>query len=55
MVELVLYSDIVCPWATVIVLRLHAAPARAGVQDELPIVHRALRLELLTQAVTWHG
>lgn len=46
MAELVLYSDVVCPWATVMVLRLHAARARAGADDELAIVHRALPLEL---------
>lgn len=46
MAELVVFSDVVCPWATVIVLRLHAARERAGAQDELDIVHRALPLEL---------
>ncbi|SDP14583.1 hypothetical protein SAMN04515671_3041 [Nakamurella panacisegetis] len=43
---LVVYSDIVCPWATVIVLRLGAAHDRAGARHELPIVDRALSLEL---------
>lgn len=46
MAELVVFSDIVCPWATVIVLRLHAARERVGAQDELAIVLRALPLEL---------
>lgn len=46
MAELVLFSDLVCPWATVIVLRLHAARARAGAEDSLVIRHRALPLEL---------
>lgn len=46
MPELVVFSDIVCPWATVIVLRLHAARERAGAQDAVGIVHRALPLEL---------
>jgi predicted DsbA family dithiol-disulfide isomerase len=44
--EIVVFSDIVCPWSTVIVLRLHAARARLGAQDDLAIVHRALPLEL---------
>src|SRR6478609_5757040 len=46
MAELVLYSDIVCPWATVMVLRLLEARDRAGAQDDLTIGHRALPLEL---------
>jgi predicted DsbA family dithiol-disulfide isomerase len=49
MAGLVVFSDIVCPWATVIVLRLHAARARAGAEEELAIVHRALPLELLLE------
>ena len=49
MSRLVVYSDIVCPWATVVVLRLHEARARAGAEDELAIVHRALPLELLLE------
>jgi predicted DsbA family dithiol-disulfide isomerase len=46
MAELVVFSDVVCPWGTVIVLRLHAARARAGADDELALVHRAFPLEL---------
>ena len=46
MAELVLYSDIVCPWATVMVLRLLEARDRACAQDDLTIGHRALPLEL---------
>jgi predicted DsbA family dithiol-disulfide isomerase len=49
MAELVVFSDVLCPWATVIVLRLHAARARAGADDELALVHRALPLELLLE------
>ena len=45
--RLVVFSDVLCPWATVVVLRLHAARARARADDELAIVHRALPLELL--------
>jgi predicted DsbA family dithiol-disulfide isomerase len=46
MPELVLYSDIVCPWATVMVLRLVEARDRAGARDDLVITHRAWPLEL---------
>lgn len=46
---LVVHSDVVCPWATVVVLRLRAARSRAGADDELPITHRALPLELLLE------
>lgn len=45
-VEIVFWSDVVCPWATVMVLRLRAARARAGAEDRLALVHRALPLEL---------
>ncbi len=49
MSRLVVFSDVLCPWATVVVLRLHEARARAGADDELAIVHRALPLELLLE------
>jgi len=49
MAELVVYSDVLCPWATVVVLELRAARTRAGADDELAIVHRALPLELLLE------
>jgi predicted DsbA family dithiol-disulfide isomerase len=49
MSRLVVFSDVLCPWATVVVLRLHAARARAGADDEVAIVHRALPLELLLE------
>lgn len=44
--QIVFYSDVVCPWATVMVLRLRAARTRAGAEDRLEIVHRAMPLEL---------
>jgi predicted DsbA family dithiol-disulfide isomerase len=44
---LLVHSDVLCPWSTVIVLRLLAARARAGADDVLPIVHRAMPLELV--------
>ena len=47
--RLVVFSDALCPWATVVVLRLHEARARAGADGELAIVHRALPLELLLE------
>jgi len=47
MAEIVFYSDVVCPWSTVIVLRLRAARSRAGADGGLAIVHRALPLELV--------
>lgn len=47
MAGLVVFSDVVCPWATVVVLRLREARTRAGV--ELPVEHRALPLELLLE------
>ncbi|MEX2551368.1 MAG: hypothetical protein WD638_14195 [Nitriliruptoraceae bacterium] len=40
------FSDIACPWATVVVLRLRAAREALGLADELPIVHLAHPLEL---------
>jgi predicted DsbA family dithiol-disulfide isomerase len=49
MTALVVYSDVVCPWATVVVLRLRAARSRAGADGELAIEHRALPLELLLE------
>lgn len=44
---LVVFSDVACPWATVVVLRLHAARAARGLQDRMPIIHLAHPLELL--------
>jgi predicted DsbA family dithiol-disulfide isomerase len=44
---LVVFSDVACPWATVAVLRLHAARAALGFQAVVPIVHLAHPLELL--------
>jgi predicted DsbA family dithiol-disulfide isomerase len=43
---LVVFSDVVCPWATVIVLRLLRARAQAGADRRLAILHRAMPLEL---------
>jgi predicted DsbA family dithiol-disulfide isomerase len=43
----VIFSDIACPWATVVVLRLRAARATLGAATTLPIIHLAHPLELL--------
>ena len=43
----VVFSDVACPWATVLLLRLHEARAELGLQDQVPIVHLAHPLELL--------
>lgn len=42
---LVVFTDVLCPWATVVVLRLHAARRQLGV--DVPLVHLAHPLELL--------
>lgn len=43
----VVFSDVACPWATVVILRLHEARAALGLQDQVPIIHLAHPLELL--------
>jgi predicted DsbA family dithiol-disulfide isomerase len=43
----VVFSDIACPWATVVVLRLRGARAALGLTGELPLVHLAHPLELV--------
>lgn len=42
----VVFSDVACPWATVVVLRLQAAREAAGLVDTLRIIHLAHSLEL---------
>lgn len=44
---LVLFSDVACPWATVMVLRLRAARAELGLASSVPVIHLAHPLELL--------
>ena len=45
---LVLFSDVACPWATVMVLRLRSARSTLGLDaGQLPLVHLAHSLELL--------
>jgi len=43
----VVFSDVACPWGTVVILRLHEARAALGLQDQVPIVHLAHPMELL--------
>lgn len=44
--SVVVFSDIACPWATVVVLRLREAREALGLTHELPIVHLAHPLEV---------
>lgn len=43
----VVFSDVACPWATVVVLRLRGARAALGLTGDLAIVHLAHPLELV--------
>jgi predicted DsbA family dithiol-disulfide isomerase len=45
--SLVVFGDVACPWATVVVLRLHAARAALGLEGAMPIIHVAHPLELM--------
>jgi predicted DsbA family dithiol-disulfide isomerase len=44
---LVVFGDVACPWATVVVLRLREARAALGLEEAVPIVHLANSLELM--------
>jgi len=44
---LVLFSDVACPWATVMVLRLRAARRDLGLEGTVPLIHLAHPLELV--------
>jgi predicted DsbA family dithiol-disulfide isomerase len=44
---LVLFGDVACPWATVVVLRLRAARAALGCDSEVAVIHLAHPMELL--------
>lgn len=44
---LVVFGDVACPWATVVVLRLRDARAALGLETAVPIVHLANSLELM--------
>ncbi len=45
--SVVVFSDVACPWATVVVVRLHEARAALGLDDDVAIVHLAHPLEVL--------
>jgi predicted DsbA family dithiol-disulfide isomerase len=51
-VEIVLWSDIACPWATLVVHRIHQARARLQLEERVTIDHRAFPLELFNQRPT---
>ncbi len=44
---LVLFSDVACPWATVMVLRLRAARSDLGLEGTVALLHLANPLELV--------
>ena len=44
--EILIYSDIGCPWASLAIHRLHLARDRAGLVDQVSFDHRAFPLEL---------
>jgi predicted DsbA family dithiol-disulfide isomerase len=45
--SLVVFGDVACPWATVVVLRLREARAALGLDGTVPIVHLVSSIELL--------
>jgi predicted DsbA family dithiol-disulfide isomerase len=50
--EIVIYSDIACPWASLAIHRLHLARERAGLIDQVSLDHRAFPLELINRRPT---
>lgn len=49
---IVVYSDIVCPWAHVAVARLHRVRAELGLEDDVRFDHRAFPLEVFNEQPT---
>lgn len=49
---IVVYSDIACPWARIIVHRLHRARRDVGADTEIAVDHRAFPLELVNDRPT---
>ncbi len=47
---LVVFSDLVCPFAHVLIHRLHVARERLGLETDLRFVHRAFPIELLNRS-----
>ena len=52
MADIVVWSEIACPWATLAVHRLHTARRRLGLEDRVRLVHRAFPLELFNEKPT---
>lgn len=50
--EILIYSDIGCPWASLAIHRLHLARERAGLVDQVSMDHRAFPLELINDRPT---
>ena len=49
---IVLWSDLACPWATLVVHRIHQARSRLGLEGRVTIDHRAFPLELFNERPT---
>jgi predicted DsbA family dithiol-disulfide isomerase len=49
---IVVWSDIACPWATLVIHRLHCERSRRGLDDEVVLDHRAFPLELVNGRCT---
>jgi predicted DsbA family dithiol-disulfide isomerase len=52
MPTITVWGDLICPWATLAVVRLHAARARLGLVDEVVLDLRAFPLELFNGRTT---
>jgi predicted DsbA family dithiol-disulfide isomerase len=50
--EILIYSDIGCPWASLAIHRLHLARERVGLIDQVSLDHRAFPLELINERPT---
>ena len=50
--EIILWSDVACPWATLLVHRIHQARARMHLDDRVTVDHRAFPLELFNRRPT---
>ncbi|MQA98885.1 MAG: hypothetical protein GEU78_01100 [Actinobacteria bacterium] len=50
--EILIYSDIGCPWASLAIHRLHLARERAGLIDQVSLDHRSFPLELINERPT---
>ena len=50
--QIVVWSDIACPWATLAVHRLHQERSRLGLDEQVVLDHRAFPLELVNGRCT---